>query len=93
MRPIPPSNNVTVRGLHVTGTQNAIILWHPAYHDWLIEGADIKDVLAHAIRFESIGASFVVFKDIVSTNSHQGGFYSSLGADPPGVTFIDNSLD
>jgi hypothetical protein len=30
-----------------------------------------------------------VFKDIVSSNSH--GFYSSLGSNPPGVTFTNTS--
>jgi len=90
----PPSSNVTVRGLTMTGTTNAIVLWSDSAvaRNWLIEGATITNASSNAIRFESIGAINHVFKDITSTGSGGSGFYSSLGANPPGVTFINNSL-
>ena len=39
-------------------------------------------------NYEPTPASNIVFKDITSVNS--GGFYSSLGTSPPGVTFIND---
>ncbi len=86
------SHNVTIRGLTVTGTQDAIILWTPTTHDWLIDGATISNAAGQAVRFESVGASNITFKNIVSTGSGSGGFYSSMGANPPGVTFINDSF-
>jgi len=44
-----------------------------------------------AVRFESSPASHIVFRDITSRNS--GGFYSSMGSTPPGVTFLHNSFE
>jgi hypothetical protein len=90
--------NVTIRRLKYVGNrgrgeptvQQAIILWVPPVHDWLFDGATITNANGLAIRFESVGASNIVFKDIVSTNS--GGFYSAMGANPPGVTFVNCSL-
>ncbi len=89
------AHGVTVRNLVYHGNasaavQNAIILWTPPIHDWLFDGATITNAGDHALRFESIGAANIVFKDITSTNSH--GFYSSLGANPPGVTFVNCSF-
>ena len=89
----PAGDHVTVRRLTVTGTYQAIILWSPPTHDWLIDTATITGAHQFAIRFESVGASNIVFKDIVSTGSIQGpGFYSSMGANPVGVSFINDSL-
>ena len=90
----PPPDHVTIRRLTVTGTTNAIILWDDTavQHDWLIDGATITNARANAVRFESIGANNIVFKNIVSTGSGSGGFYSTLGANPPGVSLIDDSL-
>jgi hypothetical protein len=34
-----------------------------------------------------------VFKNITSVNSGYRGFYSSMGSNPPGVTFSNNSLN
>ena len=97
--------NVTARRVTVrrtvfrgSGTQGAavqqpLILWSPPFHDWLFDGATITNANGVAVRFESIGASGIVFKDVVSTGSRQGGFYSSLGANPPGVTFSGGSLN
>ena len=89
------AHDVTVRNLRFTGNtsaagQQAIILWQPPVHDWLFDGATITNAGGQAVRFESIGASNIVFKNITSTNSH--GFYSSFGSNPPGVTFSNNIL-
>jgi hypothetical protein len=34
----------------------------------------------------------VTLRRVTSTNSGLYGFYSSLGSNPPGVTFVDSSL-
>jgi hypothetical protein len=90
----PPSFNVTIRRLTVRGTLNAVVLWNNTgiQRNWLIDGATITGAKERAIRFESIGATNIVFKDIVSTGSALGGFYSSLGSNPPGVSFLNDSL-
>lgn len=85
--------NVTVRRLHVTGTQQAIMLWDPTLRDITFDTADITDALSLAVRYESPGATGIVFANITSTGSGSGkGFHSSLGAAPPGVTFSNNSF-
>lgn len=91
------AHGVTIRNFKFQGNpsmvvQQPVILWKPPIHDWLFDGANIQNAGSFAIRFESIGASNIVFKDMVSTNSTGGGFYSSLGSNPPGVTFINDSL-
>jgi hypothetical protein len=93
------AHGVTVRRLTYLGNkltapteptvQYGIILWTPPAHDWLFDGATINNASGNAARFESSPASNIVFKDITSTNSR--GFYSSLGANPPGVTFSNDS--
>ncbi len=88
----PPAYNVTVRRLHVTKTQQAIILWQPAFKNWTIDGADISGALAYAIRYEAIGGTGITFANITSTGSGVRGFYSSLGTAPPNVTFINGSI-
>ena len=90
----PPSSNVTIRRLTVRGTFNAVVLWNNTgiQRNWLIEGATISGSRERAVRFESIGATNIVLKDMVSTGSGLGGFYSSLGSNPPGVTFINDNL-
>jgi hypothetical protein len=90
----PPSSNVTIRRLTVRGTFNAVVLWNNTgiQRNWLIEGAKISGARERAVRFESIGATNIVLKDMVSTASGTGGFYSSLGAHPPGVSFVNDSL-
>lgn len=85
--------NVTIRRLTVTGTQQAIMLWDPTLHDIRIDGATITNALSVAVRHEASGATGIVYANITSTGSGSGtGFYSSLGAAPAGVTFIDNSF-
>jgi hypothetical protein len=89
------AHGVTVRRLTFNGnksipSQQAILLWYPPLHDWTFDGATITNAGGFAIRFESTPASRIVFKDITSVNS--GGMYSSQGANPSGVTFINNVL-
>ena len=88
----PPAWNVTVRGLHVTGTQSAIILWSEGLMNIVFDGADISGAKAYAVLFESNGAQRILLKDITSVGSGRQGFYSSMGTNPPGVTFTNDSL-
>jgi hypothetical protein len=84
--------NVTVRRLHVSGTQQAIILWDPTLRNITFDTATITNALKFAVRYESARASGITFANITSTGSGVQGFYSSLGANPAGVTFDDVSL-
>ncbi len=85
--------NVTIRRLRVIGTQQAIILWDPTLRDITVDTATITDALLHAVRYESPGASGIIFSNITSTGSGSGrGFYSSLGSSPQGITFSGNSF-
>jgi hypothetical protein len=85
--------NVTIRRLSVSGTTQAIILWDPTLHDWLITDSTITKATDVALRYESPGATGMVFSYITSTGSGSGsGYYSSLGSSPAGVTFIGNSF-
>jgi hypothetical protein len=85
--------NVTVRRLTVTGTQQAIIVWDKTVHDITIDTARISDALNLAVRYEGPGNN-IALRNITSTGSGSGtGFYSSLGPQPPGVSFSGNSFD
>jgi len=89
----PNASNVIVRRLHVTGTQQAIILWDVPLRNITFDTADITGALAVAVRYEAAGATGITFKNIISTGSGSGsGFYSNLGTNPPGVTFSNNSF-
>jgi len=88
----PPSWNVTVRRLHVVKTQQAIILWYPAFKNWTIDSADISGALAYAIRYEAQGATGITFSNITSTNSGVQGFASNQGPAPANVIFVNDSL-
>lgn len=85
--------NVTVRRLHVRGTQQAVMLWDDTLRNITFDGADIVDALSFAVRYESPGATGIVLANMTSTGSGSGkGFHSSLGPNPPGVTFINDSF-
>jgi hypothetical protein len=88
----PAATKVTVRRLHVVGTQQAIILWEPTLHDIIFDGADIRDALRYAVRYESIGASGILFANMTSSGSGQKGFYSKQGPTPDGVTLSNVDL-
>ena len=76
--------NVTVRRLHVSGTQQAVILWDPTLRNITFDTADIRNALAIAVRYESPGATGIVLENITSSGSGKAGFYSTLGSHPPG---------
>jgi hypothetical protein len=85
--------NVTVRRLHVRGTQQAIMLWDDTLRDITFDTVDIVDALSFAVRYEAPGATGIVLANMTSTGSGSGkGFHSSLGSNPPGVTFTNVSL-
>ena len=83
--------DVHINGLTVTGTQQAIILWDPTIHDVTVDGATITGALRYAVRYEA--GTNILLVDVTSSASGAGGFYSTLGSDPPGVTFSHDSLD
>jgi hypothetical protein len=88
----PNASYVTVRRLHVIGTQQAVLFWTPAVHYVTFDSVTIQNAIRFAVRFESLGASAVVLSNIVSTGSGEAGFYSSMGSRPPGLTFTNASL-
>ena len=86
----PNAWNVTVRRLRVTGTQFPILLWDPTTRNIVVEDAVITGALKSAVYYH--GGTGIVLRRVVSTGSAMGGFYSSLGANPPGVTFENSPL-
>jgi hypothetical protein len=88
----PNASRMTVRRLHVTGTQQGIIMWDETLHDITFDSVDITGALNYAIRYETVGSTRIVFSDITSTGSGYQGFYSTEGPDPAGVTFSNTSL-
>jgi hypothetical protein len=83
--------NVTVRRMRVTGAaESAIYLWDRTLRDIVIEDSTITGAKDNAVRYEMGGT--VTLRRVTSTGSGEGGFYSSLGTDPPGVTIVDSSL-
>ena len=54
--------------------------------------ATITNSRDFAVRYEQAAAG-IVLANITSTGSGQLGFYSSLGTNPPGVTFVNDSFD
>ena len=88
----PNASRVTVHDLTVTGTQQAIMLWDPTLHDILFESGVIDGALNYAIRYETVGSSGIIIRDVTSSGSGFAGFYSSLGTAPAGISFSGSSL-
>jgi hypothetical protein len=88
----PNATNVTVRRLHVIGTQQALILWAQNLQAIKFDMVDITGALRYAIRYESDGGTGIVLSNVTSTGSGSQGFYSSQGSKPAGVTFSNDSL-
>jgi hypothetical protein len=82
--------NVTVRHMAVTGTDQAVILWDGSLAGISIEDSTITGAKTTAVRYEVGGT--VALHRVTSTGSGAHGFYSSLGPTPPGVTFDSCSL-
>ena len=85
----PPGNfncqNVIIKGADLSGSPQPIMVYPKSLTNLLFEDVVIRGAGETAIRYE--GGSGVVFRNVKSTGSAQGGFYSSLGPNPPGVTF------
>lgn len=88
----PNGSYITIRRLHITGTQQAILFWSPAVRNITFDTVDIHSAIRFAVRFESLGASGVVLTNVVSTGSGAQGFYSSMGSHPPGLTLRNANL-
>lgn len=81
----PNAWNVTVRNMAVTGTDQAVVLWDSTLSNIVIEDSTITNATSIAVRYEDGGT--VTLRRVTSTGSGSAGFYSSLGSNPPGVTF------
>lgn len=82
--------NVTVKRLHVNGTYQPIILWDSTLKNITIDTADLAfPGSGTAVRYETTGSTNILIENVVST----GGFYSSLGTNPTGVTLINNQFN
>ena len=82
--------NVTISGLRVIRTAQAIMLWDPTLRHISVTSARITGALRYAVRVE--GGSGISLANIISTGSGTAGFYSSAGAHPSGVTFSHDSF-
>ena len=88
----PNAWNVWVRGLTVTGTQQAIILWDSTLHNIVIDHATVTDALSYGVRYEDPGSD-IFLANVTTTGSGRQGFHSSLGSNPPGIVFIGDTLE
>lgn len=89
----PNASNVTIRGLAVLGTQEAIILADPTLRNITIDSATITSALKYAVFYETVGAQGILLSNITSTGSGSGhGFFSAEGPLPAGVSFSNTSL-
>jgi hypothetical protein len=86
----PGANNVTVRNMRVTGTDQAIVFWGATIYGIVIEDSTITNARQFAVRYE--GGGTLTLRRVTSTGSGQVGFYSSLGPNPPAVTFDSDSF-
>jgi hypothetical protein len=75
--------------MQVTGTEQAMVFWDQTLRNIVIEDSTVSGARFSAVRYES---GTVTLRRVVSSESGQVGFYSSLGSAPPGVTFEDTSL-
>jgi len=86
----PNANNVTMRRLSLSGFVQAIIVWDATVKNIVVEDSTIANAARFAIRYEEGGT--LTLRRIASTGSGDRGFYSNLGATPPGVTFDNCNL-
>jgi len=84
------ARNVIVRNMHVTGGEFGVVFWEGQGGDLTIEDSTITNALRFAVRYEETGR--LTLRRVVSTDSGVQGFYSSLGANPPGVIFEECDL-
>jgi hypothetical protein len=88
----PNASDLIVRGLRVTGTQQGLILWDPTLHDITFDDVVINGAFAYGVRYETVGSTDILLSNVTSRRSGFGGFRSSQGSHPPGVTFDDVNL-
>ena len=88
----PNANAFTVRRMKVTGTHTAVFIWDSSVRNLTIEDSTMSGARNIGIRYEQ-PATNILLRNIVTTGSGQQGFYSSLGTNPPGVTFVNTSFD
>jgi hypothetical protein len=84
----PNAYNVTVRRMHVVGTQSAILMYDGTVHNVLIEDSDIKNARDVALNVATIGTN-VVLRNVTSVNS--GGTYYPNGK-PAGLSLVNCSF-
>jgi hypothetical protein len=82
--------DVTVSHATVTGTRQAFEFWDASLRNITVSDSTITGARESAVRYELGGT--VTLRNVTSTGSGSRGFYSSLGATPPGVTFSGTSL-
>ena len=90
------AHEVTIRRLTVARRQQAYILWStPPLRNITLDGAHIANSLKFAVRYEADGDPFegIVIKDVISVGSGEGGFFSTGGQSPPGLTVINSTLN
>ena len=75
--------NVTVRRLHVTGTQQAVVLWDPTLRNITFDTATISNALDVAVRYETVGVDGHPLQQHHLDGSGSYGFYSSRERAPP----------
>jgi hypothetical protein len=89
------AHDVVVRRLTVTGTQQAFLMWEPSIYNITLDTATITKARAYAVRYETIGSSWpsgIHINNVTSTGSGYQGFYSTGGSNPPGISFLNDSL-
>jgi len=86
----PNAWNVTIRNVQAVNFDQAFIVWDATLSNIVIEDSTVTNSGRFAVRYEVGGT--LILRRVTSTGSAQGGFYSSLGANPPGVTFVNNSF-
>ena len=88
----PNGNAWIVRRMKVTGTYTAVFLWDSSIRNITVEDSTVDKALYNAVRYEGPSQD-IILRRVTSTASGSQGFYSSLGTNPPGITFIDTNFD
>ena len=86
----PNAHDVMVQNLDVTGTDKGIMFWDSTIHDIVVKDSTITNAKSTAVQYEY--GHRITLRRVTSTGSGVVGFYSSLGPNPPEVTFIETSL-
>jgi hypothetical protein len=79
------AQSTTIRRATLSGTDQPIMIWARSINDLLFEDVTISGAGDYAVRYEY--GDGVILRRVTSTGSGISGFYSSSGANPPGVTF------